>query len=128
MKPASTAPGREPMPPTTTIGDGGAKEAAQKVRVADREHHLGKGQRQDRKVDPGAPQRDEADHQGKDARNHDRQRQTPDDVVIQQLVHPDHGIGTDPEKGRMAKAEIAGQAEQDVEPDGEDAEDHKALH
>ena len=28
----------------------------------------------------------------------------------------------------MSEAEVSGQAEQDVEPDGEDAEDHQTLH
>ena len=79
---------------------------------------------------PERRRRDEADEPGKDARDDDDAEQDARDYVHSpdQFEHPDAGVGTDTQEGRVAEAEIAGQAEEDVEPDGEDAEDHEALH
>ncbi len=97
-------------------------------RIGQREGHLREGQRQDREIDPRTTQRDEPDQQGEQARNDDRQPDARQDIVAQQFEHPDAGIAADAEEGRMAERQIAGQAEQDVETDGEDSEDHEPLH
>ena len=90
--------------------------------------HLREGEGEDREVDPRPAQRDVADAEREQARDDHRERQAPDHVVVEQLVHPDHGVGADPEKGGVAEGEVAGEAEQDVEPDREDAEDRDPLH
>ena len=85
------------------------------------------GQRQDREVNSRAAQFDETDGEGKLAREQRLQDQLRNHVHCQQFESPDRGIGADAEKGGMAKGQVAGQAEQDVKPDRENAEDGELL-
>mmetsp|Transcript_1353 Transcript_1353/g.2681 ORF Transcript_1353/g.2681 Transcript_1353/m.2681 type:complete len:372 (-) Transcript_1353:2574-3689(-) len=97
-------------------------------RIGQRIAHLRKGQRQDREVDPRAPQRNEADQQREQPRHDHRDDQRRDDVHRQQFHHPDPGVGADPQKRRMTEGEVAREPEEDVVADREDAEDHQFLH
>ena len=70
-----------------------------------------------------------ADEQREERREDDAPRRCAGmDVHGEELERPDRGIGADAEEGGVAEGEIAGQAEQDVEADGEDAEDAEFLH
>ena len=90
--------------------------------------HLREGQRQDREVDAGPAQGNVADHQPEQAGNHDREDQAGQDVVAEKLVHPHDRIGPHAEKDRVPETEIAGEPEQEIEADREDAVDREPLH
>ena len=89
--------------------------------------HLRKRQRQDREIDARPPQRHIADQKREHAGKDDRQCQCRHHVHGEQLERPDRRIGADPDECGVAEGQVSGQAEQDVEADGEDPEDRELL-
>jgi hypothetical protein len=70
---------------------------------------------------------DVADQQGEQPGHADRQNDRRHDVHGQQLERPHRHIGADADEGGVSEGQVAGQAEQDVEADREDAEDRELL-